>query len=394
MYKSYHVILILSLVSVNTMAQSLSIDHILKDIEQNNKALKAYASYIDHKQLLNKSNNNLNNPEFSFYYLPWGNTPDGDYNEVQLAQKFNFPTVYTNRNAVNKEKQTQYQHIYKSKRQDILFEAKNICLDIVYLNKQIKAETERFNQALTLYNQLSALYHEKEIGILDFNKSKINKLKSQHALEELKVEQQNAWLRLQQLNNQQPLDVKSLKAENSFTIPSLQALWDAKKNFSPKLASLESNVKVARKNIGLQKATGMPQVSLGFNRQAIPGSTHLGIYSGITIPLWENKHKVESAKLLLKYEEESSKAKANRLYSEVEQSYNAYLKLLAKYKAFKTILNSTESESLLMESYKLGEISFTTYYIEIQFYRDAQNEYLRLENQLLKAKNALLKHQL
>jgi hypothetical protein len=85
------------LLTLGLFAQNAQEETLLKQIEQNNKQLQAYQSYIGSRQLINKTENNLPDPQVSAFYLPYGEHATGDYSEYQISQGFEFPTVYAAR---------------------------------------------------------------------------------------------------------------------------------------------------------------------------------------------------------------------------------------------------------------------------------------------------------
>lgn len=394
MYKTLSFVCLWSLCTHLGMAQTQSIDGILKEIEQNNGTLKSFAHQIEGQNFQNRSNNTLKDIELSFYYLPWGNTQEGTYNEIQLSQQFEFPTIYSKRYKVNQQKEDRNQFLLASKRQDLLLEVKTICLDIAYLNLRINTEQKRVSLAETLHKKHQEQFKEKDISILDFNKSKINLLQSQTVLDGFHIELKNKWTQLIQLNNGKTLSITDISTPLEFDLPRLEDLWQLELQKSPQLLTLSKNIDIAQQNIGLQKAKGLPKIALGVNRQSIPSSTHIGLYSGLSIPLWENKNKVNFVKLQLKSVEEQSESRKKLLYAELKQAYQTYINLRSKYLEFKTLLKDMNNEALLLESYQLGELSFTTYYLELQFFRTTKNTVLELEHQLLTLRAKLLKHQL
>ena len=82
------------LISMGSFAQDTGMNGILEQISQNNRQLKAYQSYMGSQNLANKSENNLQDPEVSALYLPFGKHQTSDYTEYQVSQQFEFPTVY------------------------------------------------------------------------------------------------------------------------------------------------------------------------------------------------------------------------------------------------------------------------------------------------------------
>ncbi len=196
------------------------------------------------------------------------------------------------------------------------------------------------------------------------------------------------------LNNGHPIDTEHLNSSIDTNLLNLETLWTTKQIEDPNLLILQQSVGIAFQKLRLQKAKGLPQISLGINQQQIPNSSHFGIYSGITIPLWANKHKVDAKYYNVIHRQSISQVTKSKYYSKLKESFESYQLLLKKYLKYQSVLGEIDTELLLLESYKLGEISFTTYYLEIQFYRQSFDTYLEMENQLLKTQANLLKHQL
>ncbi|MEQ9007794.1 MAG: hypothetical protein RLP12_07915 [Ekhidna sp.] len=104
MYKKIVFALCGCFLSFGLIAQSTSIESILREVEQNNQELKALSQYAESRALELKSGNNLPDPQLGAYYLPFGEHSTGDYSEFQVSQSFEFPTVYsTRRNLIDKQ---------------------------------------------------------------------------------------------------------------------------------------------------------------------------------------------------------------------------------------------------------------------------------------------------
>ncbi|MFT5513669.1 MAG: cobalt-zinc-cadmium efflux system outer membrane protein, partial [Bacteroidia bacterium] len=71
-----------------------------------------------------------------------------------------------------------------------------------------------------------------------------------------------------------------------------------------------------------------------------------------------------------------------------------YQSLLTMYNEYNTTLQVLNSEGLLLKAYQLGDISFSEYYVELEFYYSALDALLDMEKQLHLIKVQLLAHQL
>ena len=159
------------LLFVNGFSQTATIEELLKQIEQNNTALKGYQSYIESQQLVNNSTNNLPDPQLSGYFLPFGDNATDTYTEYQIAQSFEFPTVYAARGKWNNLKSQQLQTTYAKKRQEVLLDAKELLIELVFLQKQGRVDIKRKEakicqqktRSITL--QKNSKWHKKMKGI-------------------------------------------------------------------------------------------------------------------------------------------------------------------------------------------------------------------------------------
>ena len=141
-----------------TYAQTNVLPGILTEIEQNNTELKSYSSLIGGKYLGLKSANNLPDPEFGGYYMPFGVNNTGDYTEFQITQTMLFPTVYKLRGNIIEMEKEKLSIEFEVKRQTVLSSANKHILHLLFLNSKKEIAETRLNQAKKLSTQISSLY--------------------------------------------------------------------------------------------------------------------------------------------------------------------------------------------------------------------------------------------
>jgi len=382
------------LISLGTIAQNKEIEKVLQQVEQNNKELQAFASLIESKKLELKSSNNLPDPQFGAYYLPFGEHNTGDYSEFQISQSFEFPSVYSSRNELIKKKQTQLELEYASKRQAILLSAKEYCLELIYLDKKQNLEQKRVQQSKKVFNQLKELYKKEEVGILDFNKAKVAWMQEQFKVSKIEVEKKNILLLLRNLNGENPMDFTATNYTTPLSIMPIYSVWSKKMELDPTLNLLQQEEELALQKIRFNKQKSLPNLTAGFNYQGVSGSNYSGIYGGISIPLWSNKNKVKAAKANYNFQQLNTHSETLKVYAKFEKQYNGYQILLSEFQEYQATLNGLNSDALLLKTYELGEISFMEYYLELKFYQEAVNAMVEMERQVHQQKAEILKHQL
>ena len=120
--------------TAGAFAQSESIERILQSIEQNNRELQAGAQNTEAEKFDVKSENNLENPgvEYSRKFGENGGTSQ----EMSVKQSFDFPLLYASRNAYGKLQGRALDLQQAVLRRDVLLRAKELCLDLIALNKR------------------------------------------------------------------------------------------------------------------------------------------------------------------------------------------------------------------------------------------------------------------
>jgi outer membrane protein TolC len=379
---------------MNSFSQTKSIEELLNQIEQNNTALKGFQSFIESQQLENKSTNNLPDPQLSGYYLPFGDNTTDAYSEYQIAQSFEFPTVYAARGKWNDLKSEQLQTAYAKKRQDVLLNAKEFLIELTFLQKQKVIETERRTQSKQVFDQIQELFNKEQVGILDLNKAKIAWIQEQFVVEQIESDIQILISKLNTLNGDKPLDGLSTETISSTEVESIENLWQEKLVNDPTLQELNANENASFQKVKLEKNKILPNVALGYNYQGVNGNNYSGFYGGLSIPLWNSKNKVKAAQANYEYQQSNTQVATAILYSQFQETFNRYQLMRSKFNEYQSTMGNLESEELLFKAYMLGEYSFMDYYVELQFYRNASDKMLQMEKELQLYQAQLLKHQL
>ena len=162
----------------------------------------------------------------------------------------------------------------------------------------------------------------------------------------------------------------------------------------PILQVYEQEREIMQRQIAVQKSLKLPKIEAGYHSQGILGQNYRGIHTGITIPLWENKNKVEAAKTNLDY------ATMNAQTHIVEHRFENkgyYDQLAVRSKAmqeYKDLLSTLNNTVLLNKALNLGQINIIQYFYDESFYFSAYDKYLQMEWEYQQAVARLYKFQL
>ncbi|WP_029036160.1 TolC family protein [Salinimicrobium xinjiangense] len=382
------------LIALGSFAQSSCVNGILEEINQNNRKLQAYRSFIRSQNLGNKTENNLPDPQASAYYLPFGEHVTEDYYEYQISQRFEFPTVYASRSKrIDKQKEL-LELEYGAMRQEVLLQAKKELLELKILQQRKELEQMRLEQAQQVYNQIQRLFDAEQIGILELNKAKVAWLQQQFEKDQIEISISNTLMELQKLNGGNAVQAEQLLFFEDADVAEMQVLWNEKLSADAELQILTARESLAGQQVKLEKNKILPDLTIGYNYQGVNSSNYSGFLGGISIPLWNSRNKVKAAQANLEFAQTNTGAETAELYTRFQENYRQYKLLKRKFEEYQETFKDLNSEELLFKAYELGEFSFLDYYREVEFYRQAHNKMLEMQKELFQLKAELLKHQL
>lgn len=369
--------ILLSVLTISAQAQ-VSFDNVLKEIEINNTTLKAYREKANADKIGNKTGINMANPEVEFGYL-WG-SPSGEGNRVDLnvTQSFDFPTAYRYKTQLSDEKNQQVDMIYDQQKVEILQQARLICVELVYQTKMNKILLDRLKQARELSDAYQKSFDQGNIDVLERNKTKLNLLNAEKALQINEVDLNLSKSELQRLNG--GLDVGEFNRYSDFTFPLNFIEWFAiVKANNPSLRVAEQEVTLSRKQEQLTRALNLPKITAGYASERVSGTTFQGVSVGVSIPLWEGKNTVKHQKaqtVALQMQHEDSEL---QFRNTLKNQYDKAKKLSLLLKEYEDALSVTSSQDLLKIALDKGQLSLINYLLELSVYYETVDKYLETE---------------
>ena len=370
------------------------IEQVLKNIETNNKELQANQQLIAAQKLEAQAENNLPNPTLSYAHLWGADNKDETIGELVISQSFDFPSLYFTRKKINRLKSNSYDSEAELFRQTVLLQAKELCLDIIWLRRQKAILDKRLQNAETL----SKMYAER-LQTGDANTMEINKINLE--LLNVKTEatmNQSALVgklqALRALNGNVPIEFNEEEYPN-IQFPSDYAQLKTEVIGADRtLQSLQAQSIVAQKQVKLNKSQWLPQLELGYRRNTETGEPYNGIVVGFSFPIFENRHKVKIAKtqaLNIDLQKENATLQAE---AELAQLYEEAKNLHVSMEEYQKTFRSQQDLNVLRKALDGGEISMIEYFVEVAVIYQSQLNYLQLENQYQKAMAQIYKNRL
>ena len=364
---------------VSPLFSQSNIEQILAGIEANNTTLKAFKEQTEAEKISHHVGINMENPEVEYGRL-WGDSnAEGDKYDISISQSFDFPTVYHHKKKLAKHLDSQADLVYQEQCLEILFEARKLCIELVYQSTINTHLTERLSDAQKLYDAYEKAYNAGNIDVLERNRAKISLVNSEKALQLNEIVLTGLRSELQRMNGGTPLNFDPSEYEKK-DLPLNFEEWIATVlNNMPTLKLREYQIEASRKQEQVTEALNLPKITAGYLNAKEGRGRFNGFTVGVSIPLWENKNMVKHQKaqtnaFAMQYEDSKQ-----QLFNTLRTEYNKAVKMKSLLGEYQEILKNTNDKYLLSRALEQGSISLITYLQELTVYYETVDQYLETE---------------
>lgn len=356
--------------TITSIAAQQTPDDILLQIEQNNSTLQALRKTAEAEKLENRTGIYLDNPEIEFNYL-WGNPQAiGDRKDIRVTQSFDIPTITGMKNRLATEQNRLVDIQYKADRINILLEARQYLVELAYYNRLLSEWNTRLEHARTLAAGYQQLFDEGDTNILEYNKVKLNLSTAEGEMARLEVERQATLAELRRLNGGEELIINNFTWQDELLPVSFEEWYSQVEQKNPVLEYVNREIELAKKQVTLNRAQGLPSFSAGYMREKVVGEAYQGLTLGVSIPLWENKNRVRQARTALKAAEIRQEDTRIQFYNRLRNQYERAYGLQLAANGYRQALANLNNVELLKKALDAGQISLLEYMMEIGIYYD------------------------
>ena len=341
---------------VTAQAQN-SVEELLLLVEAANPDLRAQNELTTARKLDAKTGNYLSNPSIEYEHL-WGKHPgSGLGRELTVSQEFDFPTVYSNRSRIAKLKSEQYDYEKAAFRQEVLLQAKEVCIDLVYLHRKREFLDERLFVARKLSESYALKLAAGNAGVLEINRIELELINIQTEVDLNEVEISAKLAELTTLNGGEEIRFNIVRYPDDRIVADFEVLLALCREKCPELKHIESEQKVAGKEVALNKANALPKFELGYKGDYSGGEKFNGVLVGMSIPMFENKNTIKRAKAQARFAEIRHENASLVLRAELQKLYDQAQALNASRQKVSAIMERFGDLTLLNKALEAGQIS-------------------------------------
>lgn len=362
-----------------TLNAQNNINPVLSSIEENNTTLKALREQAEADKLQNKTGIFLDDPEVGFNYL-WGSPTDiGNRTDFSVSQTFDIPTITGMKSRLANGKNNLVEWQYKADRMNILLEAKQYCIELVYYNSLLKELYLRLEHAQTIAKGYKDRMDRGDVSILEYNKVNLNLSTIQGEISRMEVEREALFAQLKRLNGGIEVVFNDSDYGNHELPLNFDEWYVQAEDKNPILAYVRNEIEVSQKQVSLSKAMNLPKFTAGYMSEKVVGQRYQGVSLGISIPLWSNKNQVKQAKAAVAAAQSREADTKQQFYSQLQIQYSKAMGLKTTADKYRQSLANVNNTILLKKALDAGEISLLDYMVEMGLYYDNVNQTLAAE---------------
>lgn len=360
------------------IANAMSFDEILRTIASNNPSLAASVAEGNAQILSMKSENNLPDPEIGFEHK-WGG--GGTKWGIGVSQSFEWPEVYSSRKRAVDNATNAMEYLNKANYLEKMVEIKLILVDIVGVRKQLALFQKIDSQMDSLETKYKQGRNRGEVTLLDINKIKIERIALSREIKSLNIQLQNLESSLLKENGGKDVTIILAALHNypdEIILPEDEYVRLVKEN-DPQIAQYTFMAKTQEYSAKAIEQGKFPGFSIGYNLENELGTYFNGFSIGLTLPVFSRKYKSEAINAGQKALKLQCDAfEIDRITQIKSQRTNA-VSLFQELQQYKPILEDNNNIGLLKKALDGGEINLITYIQEVNFFLEAQKNYLDVE---------------
>lgn len=371
-------IILFAVIIITITAQAKSFDEILYDIATNNPTLASSVAQNESEINSLKSENNLPDPEIGYEHK-WGK--EGAKWGVSVSQSFEWPGAYSARKKAINASTEAMEFLNKSNLLNKLVDIKLLLIDIVNLRKQITLVSQLESQIDTLFLKYEQGIHLGEVTKLDINKLKIEKIALTRQNKSLKnqLDVLKATLLAENGGNDIYPILMELTTYPDATILPEERYMQMLKDNDPQFAQFSSMAKAQELNSKTLSMSKFPGFSLGYTLENELGTYFNGFSIGITIPAFSKRHKKNAIEASQKALSLQNKAYEIEKSAQLKVQRANAISLLQEMEDYRPTIEDNDNFTLLKKALDGGQISLITYIQEVNFFLEAQQNYLDIE---------------
>ncbi|MDE6801480.1 MAG: TolC family protein [Muribaculaceae bacterium] len=369
--------LIFILTGLNTISAQNIYEEVYRLVKENNPDLLSMRSSNRLQLSEMRLENNLEDPEVEFGRV-WGtNTPENKW-DLSVSQTFDFPILYSARRKAEEAKSQELDMDLNVLTVEKLQEAKIVLIQLAYCKKVLSIQSAIMANLDSVQVLLERGYRCGESTILEVNKAKIEYVNVCKQVSQTQAKENELLIELNALcgghftASDDDLDYPVHKLED------IHYYYDHALNNSV-ITAYNAKLKSEMISNKVLKLQGLPKIMIGYQHEREGSESFDGFKLGLTLPVFSLRGKArraEDAILSINYELDAVRLSQ---ISVIDTEYADITAIRWLLERMAPVFNQTNHPELLKKAFLGGELSALDYLTELNYFREAEAEFLQSE---------------
>ncbi len=367
-------LLIIFVFSFKISAQN--VNTFIQEVLKNHPYIVSGRELLSSKKAESKTGLTPPNPNISVGYFPGIPETIGDKVTWSVSQTIDFPTFYRDMKIKKEHDYEQAVLEYRLTVIRLLQEAREKAIKYIALQNHVEKTENRIEHLNKLEESYAKMLKEGEATVIEYNKIGLDIAAMRSELMEYESEEQmvKSYLDLLSSNNSNLIEGYPV-----FEEPDLASLIDEKKKMHPSFMIPEKEIMIAESNMELVRSEKLPAIEIGFASEIIAANQFTGPRIGLSVPLWQNKGRMNKARADHSYSEMHLVSEVKLLENNIKSMYDKYLIIRESLEILKRSFEKYTASELLLKALKEREISLIEYFTELRAYYDIEDRIIETE---------------
>ena len=360
--------------NADTSAPPRYYNHVLRVVEQSSPKAKAIIAASRAEQSSIQAESLFDSPSIEGGYYLGSPSDIGRRWDLSVTQSFDMPSVYHHRSQLRTMNRQQVQLQTAVELSAILHQAQQYCAQSAYYHQLIILLQENAANA----QQVADLYAKRlahgDCNMIEYNRAMMNQQRSSNELALALSESEALRNRLMVLTGGQAFpDIQQFEASSAMDWQ--QHYLDS----SPQQQLMQLQQDISEQEVALSYAERLPHVEVGYASENVVGETFRGATLGITIPLWNNRRKVQAAQIHQAATQSQSELLSYQQSSEADILWKQALSLRQQITSLYSSLQQFDNRGLIVKALQSGEMTLEEYLLNMDYYIELHRQILDQE---------------
>lgn len=288
--------------------------------------------------------------------------------DLSATQSFEMPSVTARRVRLRKIEEQAAEGDYRLVRNRLLYEAQQLCAEVVYWRAVAKVCDERLALSVRLSEAYGKRFAAGDCTVLEYNRVRLELADSRQAAEAASLSLSELLGQLRLLVGKDDYVFEQSVYEPP-TLPGSFEQWYAQQELlNPELGRLSLSVDLARQEHSLTRSRWLPEVTVGYASENTWGEAFRGVKMGVSLPLWNRGRAVAHARMAEAAAQSEFDSQRLAVAGRMRMLFERVVSLSARLESFRTSFDGLSTLPLLNKALEGGEITLEQYLLQVDSY--------------------------